>query len=244
MRLPNPELDWPIDYEAVLEIARSEGCRLRAYLCSAGVPTIGWGHTEGVTLGMTISAATADQWFVDDLKAFTSKVARLCRVIPSEHQLGAMVSLAFNIGIEGFRTSTVLRKHNLGDTMSAARAFGLWNKVTKGKKKVVEPGLTARRAREAAYYLTQDECEQDDVLYSMPQRVVGESSLAASPIARGGALSTVTGIGALASTVLQPVQEWTDTLGVDPLMVVACIGIVVGVVVIWQRYKQRNEGWA
>ena len=29
-------------------IKEAEGLRLDAYLCPAGIPTIGWGHTKGV----------------------------------------------------------------------------------------------------------------------------------------------------------------------------------------------------
>ena len=53
MTLPDKNLDWPIAYEAVVEIARSEGCRLKAYRCPAGGPTVGWGHTGGVKVADT-----------------------------------------------------------------------------------------------------------------------------------------------------------------------------------------------
>ena len=39
------------------------------------------------------------------------------------------MSLAYNIGLEGLKKSTALRKHNEGDYDAAARAFGLWNKA-------------------------------------------------------------------------------------------------------------------
>ena len=77
MTQPNPKLDWPIAYEAVCEIARSEGCRLKAYRCPAGVPTIGWGHTRGVKMGDTCTQEQADAWFLEDLSEFTEGVRRL-----------------------------------------------------------------------------------------------------------------------------------------------------------------------
>jgi lysozyme len=60
-----------------------------------------------------------------------------------------MVSLSYNIGLGNFATSTVLKRHRLGNYAMAANAFRLWNKA-KGK---VLPGLTKRREDERALYL-------------------------------------------------------------------------------------------
>ena len=129
MTLPNKNLDWPVAYDAVLEIARSEGLRLRAYRCPAGVPTIARGRTRGVKMGDTCTQDQADAWFVEDLTEFTDGVQRVLKRDASDNELGAMVSLAYNIGLAGFAKSTVLKRHNEGDRQSAARAFALWNKA-------------------------------------------------------------------------------------------------------------------
>jgi GH24 family phage-related lysozyme (muramidase) len=69
-----------------------------------------------------------------------------------------MVSLCFNIGTGGFDKSSVLRLTNAGDTSHEAicQAFGLWVKVTNTRTGAKEnpTGLTVRRAREAALYLS------------------------------------------------------------------------------------------
>ncbi|WP_410962603.1 lysozyme, partial [Salmonella sp. SAL4358] len=52
------------------ELKRFEGCRLKAYRCSAGRWTIGWGHAEGVAEGMEITQVTADQLLVLDVSRF------------------------------------------------------------------------------------------------------------------------------------------------------------------------------
>ena len=57
---PNQKLAWPIAWEAVTEIARSEGCKLKAYRCPAGVLTIAWGRTKGVKAGDKIGIAWLD----------------------------------------------------------------------------------------------------------------------------------------------------------------------------------------
>lgn len=236
---PNPALDWPIAWAAVEEIARSEGCRLKAYRCPAGQWTIGWGHTDGVRPGDTLTQEQADQTLCIDLKLFTEAVRSMMTREPSDNELGAMVSLAYNIGREGFRKSTVLRKHNEGDTQSAARAFGLWNK-SKGQALA---GLTARRARESALYLTPD---VNDAL-PMPQQVDGETSLKVSPIAVSGGVSIVGGLGAVLSQlpdVISQGQAVSVAIGANPVIGVGLAVIYAGYKALMSRVKQRSEGWA
>ena len=235
--LPNPKLDWPIAYEAVCEIARSEGCRLKAYRCPAGVPTIGWGHTGGVKMGDTCTQEQADGWFSIDLSVYADGVQRELKRDASDNELGAMVSLAYNIGLHGFAKSTVLKRHNEGDRQSAARAFALWNKARINGVLQVVDGLTSRRAREAAMYLSDDS-------QPMPQTVEPESSLKKSPIAQASA-------AAVLATVLGTLTESTETgqvvaaaLGIQPAFGVLLVVLWSGGVSLYQRIKQRKEGWA
>ena len=236
MTLPNPGLLWPIPYDAVCEIAKHESCRLKAYRDIVGVPTIGWGETRGVSMGMVWTQQEADTRFCESLTEFTDGVRALCNQAPNDNELGAMVSLAYNIGLGGFSRSTVLRKHNSGDTLSAARAFALWNKA--GGK--VVHGLTLRRAKEAAMYLSSDIGEASP----MPQKVDEESTLSKSPIAQSGVISIAGGIAAAVSTAVQPIKDIANSLNIEPGLVLAALAVVVGVVVLVQRNKQRNGGWA
>lgn len=255
--LPDPNLPWPIAMVAVAEIAHSEGLRLKAYRCPAGVWTIGWGETDGVRPGDTCTKEQADRWLCDDITDRAKAVRRMCAVEPSENELGAMVSLAYNIGLEGLRKSTAMRQHNAGNRQAAARSFGLWNKARNprtGQLEVLD-GLTARRAREAALYLTPDDAAD---LGTMPQAVEAESSLARSPISAGGA--TAVGLGGVtavtqvadqvqeASGVLATVKgaalQVADFVGIPPGVLLALGLIAIGFLVMQQRSKQRREGWA
>ena len=237
MTLPDKNLDWPIAYDAVLEIARSEGCRLKAYRCPAGVPTIGWGHTGGVKMGDTCTQEQADAWFSIDLSVYADGVQRELKRDASDNELGAMVSLAYNIGLAGFAKSTVLKKHNEGDRQSAARAFGLWNKARINGVLQVVDGLTSRRAREAAMYLSDD-------TQPMPQVVEPESSLKNSPIATAGVTSILAGLSAGMAAWTEQGQQISATLGVDPLVGFAIVVVWTGATSLYQRIKQRREGWA
>lgn len=245
MTLPDKALPWPISYEAVIEVARSEGCKLKAYRCPAGVPTIGWGHTRGVKMGDTCTQGQADAWLVEDLTEFTDGVKRTLKREAFGAELGALVSFAFNVGmgtadgrIKGFLTSTVLKKHNAGDRQAAARAFGLWNKARVNGVLQVLPGLTSRRAREAALYLSSEDAQP------MPQRVESESAIKNSPIATAGVTSILAGLSAGMAAWTEQGQQIAATLGVDPLVGFGVVVIWTGATSLYQRIKQRKEGWA
>ena len=88
-----------------------EGFRAEAYIPVPGdVPTIGYGFTAGVTMGMTMTRAQADARLTTELGPYERAVEQACTRKPNQNQLDAMVSLCWNIGIAGFRRSTVLRR--------------------------------------------------------------------------------------------------------------------------------------
>ena len=126
-----------------------EGCKLSAYLCPAGVPTIGYGRTTGVKLGQTITQAQADAWLLEEYDAFERKVRALVKVPLTAHQLGSLVSFAYNVGTGALGSSTLLRLLNKGDYAGAALQFGRWNKA--GGK--VLNGLTRRRKAETDLFV-------------------------------------------------------------------------------------------
>lgn len=127
-------------------IRQWEGCELKAYLDGGGVATIGVGHTKGVKLGQTISQAEADELLLEDIEDHD-----IGPLIGSakQNEFDAMTSLAFNIGLERFRNSTVLKRHELGNRIGAANAFLLW-KFDNGK---IITGLLRRREAERKVYL-------------------------------------------------------------------------------------------
>lgn len=136
-------------------IKRNEGCRLEAYQDSVGVWTIGYGHTgTDVYRGLVISQIYAEGLLRWDLDRFQNGVDDLLagHADTSDNEFGAMVSLAYNIGLTHFAASTVRREHNLGNKQAAADAFLMWNEA--GGQ--VLAGLDRRRHEERALYLTGD----------------------------------------------------------------------------------------
>jgi len=134
-------------------IKKWEGLRLKAYLCPAGVPTIGYGHTYNVKMGQTISVSQAELFLDHDYQNAEEQVLSLVKVPLTENQLGALTSFVFNLGSGNLRISTLLRKLNLGDYRGAAEQFGAWNKARVKGAMVALDGLTKRRADEKNLFL-------------------------------------------------------------------------------------------
>ena len=131
-------------------IKKFEGCKLKSYLCPAGVPTIGYGHTYGVKLDRTISFQEAEVLLDHDYQEAEDDVLEVVTVPLTDNQLGALTSFVFNLGKGNFSSSTLLKKINKGDFTGAANEFDRWI-FSKGVKL---NGLVARRAAEKELFLT------------------------------------------------------------------------------------------
>lgn len=129
-------------------IKRLEGLELTAYKCSAGVPTIGYGHTKGVKMGDTCTEEQAEEWLKQDVKWAETAVNRQNLRI-SQNQFDALVSFVFNMGEPEFLRSTLLRKIKANpDDPTIADEFARW-KYAGG---VVVTGLVNRRTAESNLY--------------------------------------------------------------------------------------------
>jgi lysozyme len=130
-------------------IKKYESCYLKAYLCPAKIPTIGFGHTNGVKLGMSITKVRAEELLKQDLEYFETSISALVKVPLTQNQFDALVSFVFNIGVNAFRKSTILRLINLKQYASASLEFIRWNKAA-GKELL---GLTRRRKEELQLFI-------------------------------------------------------------------------------------------
>lgn len=224
---PSKRIKWPICREAVDLIAETEGVKLKAYLCPAGVWTIGRGKTRGVKQGDQITIEQADQLFLEDLTSFTNRVRPLLQREPTENQLGAMVSLAYNIGVGssdprlpgGFTRSTVLRKFNQGDNEGSAEAFKMWNKARVNGKLQELRGLTIRRAREAALFLTPEKETLGTYIpptsHSIPSEEIKPPSSTTSDMAKG---ATATAVAIESANHITTGEGLLTALSIDPTM--------------------------
>lgn len=131
-------------------IKKFEGKYLKAYLCPAGVPTIGYGHTTGVKMGDEISDECAERLLLQDYMQAEQTVLKLVKVPLTSNQLGALASFVFNLGEGNFAKSTLLKKLNASDFIGAANEFDKWVFAAGIKLK----GLIARRAAERKLFET------------------------------------------------------------------------------------------
>lgn len=127
---------------------------LKAYLDGGGVPTIGFGHTKGVRMGMTCTPEQALRWLRDDLDEAERAVSRLVKVPLNDNQFAALVMFVFNIGVAGFAGSTLLRLLNAGNYDAVPAQMMRWTKDRNpktGKMQTVR-GLVNRRAAEVSLW--------------------------------------------------------------------------------------------
>ena len=122
-----------------------EGLRLEAYEDAAGVVTIGYGHTKDVEMGDKISPWWAKELLVCDIEEVEEQVKAL-GIAHTEAQLDALVSFAFNLGINRLKNSTLLRFIKEQRNMREIKRE--WNRwVYAGGQRL--KGLERRRAWEA-----------------------------------------------------------------------------------------------
>ena len=129
-----------------------ESCKLKAYPdpATGGKPfTIGWGDTgPDVLPGLVITQDDADMRFSKRLAGEFEPGITSAIKTATQGQFDAMACLAYNIGLNNFKSSTLLRKFNAGDIPGALAQFAVWN-LAAGK---VMLGLKRRRAAEAALF--------------------------------------------------------------------------------------------
>ncbi|WP_462266094.1 lysozyme [Mucilaginibacter sp.] len=143
-------------------IKNFEGLRLKAYQDDAGVWTIGYGSTQyadgrPVKPGEHLTdKQVADQLFRQTLTGYEQAVNTLVKVPISQHQFDALVSFTYNAGTGALKASTLLKYLNQSSYSAAANQFLKWNKVTdkQTRRKVVSAGLSERRERERALFLS------------------------------------------------------------------------------------------
>ena len=126
-----------------------EGLRLEAYQDTAGIWTIGYGHTgRDVRPGRRVSEFEAEALLRADLRDAIACVNRAVEIELRQHEFDALVDFCYNTGRGNFERSSLLGKVNLEDFQGAAVQFGLW--VNVDQRPV--PGLVRRRAAEVAMF--------------------------------------------------------------------------------------------
>lgn len=122
-----------------------EGCRLKIYPDSKGLPTIGIGHLlteEEIKKGKFIKGITKAEMFAlldKDLERFESVIQKFVTVPLTQDQYDALVLFSFNIGTDAFQKSTLLKVLNQKKYNEVPKQIRRW---------VKQPELKGRREKE------------------------------------------------------------------------------------------------
>ena len=145
-------------------IKKFEGCRLRGYICPAGVPTIGYGYTgkingKTITTSTVITAGQAEDLLAADLGRFEAHVRKFdSNYHWTQNEFDALVSFAYNVG-----SITGLTLNKRRTKAQIAKAMLLYDKAN-GK---VLSGLSKRRQAEQKLFVQTDGKDDDTVALTM-----------------------------------------------------------------------------
>lgn len=144
-----------IDANGIKLITDWEGLKLKPYLCSANVPTIGYGSTRyenGTKVKLTdapITKERAVQLFKNTILSYERDVDAFVRDDINQNQFNALVSFAYNLGSTALKNSTLLKRVNSNpNNPLIANEFRKW---IYAEKKIVK-GLQNRRNAEVKVY--------------------------------------------------------------------------------------------
>lgn len=210
--------------------------------------TVGYGETSKVTPETTRSLSEADSFLRGKVQRYESLVLGSITGETTQGQFDMLVSIAWNVESAVSPKSTIIKRHNEQNWAEAARAFKLYNKVRVNGKLVVSSGLNTRRAMESANYLAASPAE--DYAQELPSRIAvveSERPLRNSEINQAATVGSASVAAAGAAEVARSVKDLKDSLsGIAEWapIILMVVGIAAFGYIMYQRYRQRKEGWA
>lgn len=133
-------------------IKKFEGFSDKEYICPAGKPTIGYGHVilPNEHFPSSITKEEAETLLKKDLQPREKSLNILVKVSINQNQFDALMSFIYNIGVENFKQSTLLKFINEKLFNKIPNQFRRWKYINK----VVSKGLLARREEEIKLWLS------------------------------------------------------------------------------------------
>lgn len=178
-----------------------EGCKLESYLCPSNVWTIGYGHTSGVTQGMKITQAQADEFLKTDLAKFEKYVENTGLSL-NQNQFDTLVSFTYNCGNGNLKM--LIKNRTLPQI---GEALLLYNK-SNGK---VLNGLVRRRKAERELFFRKEVSMLKPYDFKQNDKAWGSNSYAVD-----GESSTIKSAGcgptAMANVLASIVSPYIDPL--------------------------------
>ena len=141
--------------KAAVELIKTfEGYRSKAAQLPDGRWTIGFGHTLTAREGAQVSEQDAEALLLYDLIAIAHAVNEQTFTPLTQNQFDALCCFAFNVGLDNFKRSSVLRRVNEGSLLQAACAMEMWRKADFEGERIVVDALVRRRSAEKTLFLT------------------------------------------------------------------------------------------
>jgi lysozyme len=135
-------------------IKRFEGYRRSAARLDDGRWTIGYGHTKTAREGVSVSEADAEALLIYDLMEVSAAINERVYSPLTQNQFDALCAFVFNVGLDNFAHSGVLRRLNEGAMLQAACGMEMWRKADFEGERILVDALVRRRAAEKALFLT------------------------------------------------------------------------------------------
>lgn len=150
-------MNMVLDASGEALIKRFEGFSDIVYLDKASIPTIGWGHRDGVTLSTPrITILQAEAFFQDDVKPAEQAVNDSVTISLTRNQFSVLVSFVFNEGVRAFEHSHLLKAINQNDTVRIREEFSRWIYIHVDGKTVISQDLIKRRKIECDLFFSTD----------------------------------------------------------------------------------------
>ena len=156
-----PELDFSVMGMRMLMAEEGRFVKGGRHVVHGGqVAHIGYGHRvygdEGIDVQRGIEEKGAENLLWKDVDRAAASVRSLVQIPLRQHEFDALVMLAFNIGVEGFRASPVLKLLNAGKYREAGEAFCIHSRIRSGVSNGNQesPAIRRRRADELYLFLT------------------------------------------------------------------------------------------
>lgn len=144
---------YQISSETIAQIKLLEGFRARATPLGDGRWAVGYGHVASTKRTSIVTRAQADLLLRYDLNVISEALSGLVYTPLNLNQIDALGSFVYNIGLDAFEGSAVLRLINAGALLEAATAMDQWCHATVAGQSQEVDGLIRRRAMEKALFL-------------------------------------------------------------------------------------------
>jgi lysozyme len=210
------------------------------------VPTIGWGCTEGVTMGMVWTKDQAEAALTVELEKIEAGVTRAVTVEINQNEFDALCALTYNIGVGALGRSTVLRKLNAGDRIGAADAFSQFNRSCGG----VVPGLISRRSSEAGLFLrAPDGAPMPQSIDAPSKQLTTGQKIAAAATAGGAVVQSIPTLPTPPTAAIEALTAWQSAAGtlksfgafvVADFKLVACILAAGAAAWFWSKRSEAK----